>query len=69
MRTKLLCECCGERLLADFCGNVWCENKDCLLKDQPFNYEFIEARAEAKKNQTKLPTKQFMPQIRYPNYG
>jgi hypothetical protein len=69
LSTNLYCESCSKELIADFSGNVWCENKECLLNNKSFSWEFIEARAEAKKNKTKMPTKQHMPQIGQVGYS
>lgn len=50
-KTNLNCECCNtEMRFAGISNSVYCPNNDCLLFDRCFGYDFIESRAEARKN-------------------
>lgn len=49
MLTGLKCECCGSLLEADLSNNVWCTNRECILWDKCYPYEFIENRAKSKR--------------------
>lgn len=61
MQTDLLCECCKTPLVADFSNNVWCINKECLLYDKVYCYDYLLDRKEALENNKKPPTKELHP--------
>jgi len=54
----IVCECCNSPMHTDFCNNVFCENKDCLLYGKCFSYDYYKGRAEARKRGERVQRKE-----------